>query len=603
MPCPVSLTAISTWELTRSRTDLDLSAPGGEFHRVREEVPHDLLQALRVPRDPPRVRVEDDVEPDALGLGGRAHHVDRSLHHGREVHGADVEAEPSGHDARHVQQVLDELRLRPGAALDRLDGARRLLRVERFADAEQSRPGEDRRERRPELVRDRGEEGVLRAARRLGITSRAFGFREERFPLPLRPLPLGHVPRDLRGADDPSLRVADRRHGERDLDALTVLPDALGLEVLHALAPPNGREDGLQVVEALGRHETRDVLSDHLARRPAEEPLRRRVPARDDAVQGLRGDGVIRRLHERAQPRLHLFRLPPQRDVGARADPLADGPVGVQDGHRRGSHPEILAARLANATLDLDLGLLGEPAAPGGRGVLAIVGVDRGEPSLGRSIVGGPAGVRPPARRVLEDEASGIHRPHRLRARRHQGPEAPFAPAKVLPGPALLALALSRARRHVVGTPLGPAKGLPEGDDDGAGQEERERAHEIGKEVLSGRLPGHDEHEERPEEGQDRRRDRRPEAAVPHRERDRPEERDERKRSPEDRIEKRPRTQSGERRDGGYDVRTDGAAHRLACRQLLPRPSTAGALRHPCRIDGRPGRTRDCRMRSPSGVS
>src|SRR5262249_22952366 len=92
IPCPVSLTTISTWRVDPLQVYLDPPALRRELHGVDEQVPHDLLQAVGVPRDRARAGIEHALDPDALGLGGRSHGVERRLDHGREVDLADVQA-------------------------------------------------------------------------------------------------------------------------------------------------------------------------------------------------------------------------------------------------------------------------------------------------------------------------------------------------------------------------------------------------------------------------------------------------------------------------------------------------------------------------------
>ena len=70
-------------------------------------------------------------------------------------------------DAREVEEVVDELGLRAHAALDRLERSR-TVGLAGLRRAKGVGPGEDRVERRPELVRDQGEELVLGPVGRLG---------------------------------------------------------------------------------------------------------------------------------------------------------------------------------------------------------------------------------------------------------------------------------------------------------------------------------------------------------------------------------------------------------------------------------------------------
>src|SRR5436190_1332398 len=138
----------------------DAAAPGGELDGVREEVPHDLLEASRIALDRLRSELEDALHPDLLRLGVGTHRVERRLGDGREIDRPGIEDELPGRDARHVQELLDQLRLRDRAPLDRLDPARGPLRVE-LAAAQQARPHANRAERRAQLVRQHRHELVL----------------------------------------------------------------------------------------------------------------------------------------------------------------------------------------------------------------------------------------------------------------------------------------------------------------------------------------------------------------------------------------------------------------------------------------------------------
>src|SRR5205823_3236544 len=81
-----------------------------------------------------------------------------------EVEGAEVEARFPRHEARELDQLVEEPGLREGVALDRLEGALAAGGVER-ARAEEPRPAEDRVERGAEVVRGEREEVLLRERR------------------------------------------------------------------------------------------------------------------------------------------------------------------------------------------------------------------------------------------------------------------------------------------------------------------------------------------------------------------------------------------------------------------------------------------------------
>src|SRR5262249_8807305 len=123
----------------------------------------------------------------------------------------------------------------------------------------------------------------------------------------LRPLPLGDVAADLRRPDDRTVRVRDRRDGERHVAQRAVLPATDRLEVIDALGPPEAGEDLALLVQAIRRDDEIDPLPDRFGGRIAEDALRARVPARDDAVERLADDGVVRGLDDRREQRTHLL--------------------------------------------------------------------------------------------------------------------------------------------------------------------------------------------------------------------------------------------------------------------------------------------------------
>ena len=126
MPSPVSVDADLEVRVRRARAATCTRPPRGrELDRVGEQVPEDLLQAVRVAgrraRRAGRARVCSRI---ALGVGGGPHGVDRRPDDGRQVDPLHVQPHLAGDDAAHVQQVLDDLRLRAGVALDDLAGPR-----------------------------------------------------------------------------------------------------------------------------------------------------------------------------------------------------------------------------------------------------------------------------------------------------------------------------------------------------------------------------------------------------------------------------------------------------------------------------------------------
>jgi hypothetical protein len=94
------------------------------------------------------------------------------------------------------------------------------------------------------------------------------------------------------------------RSGETVTDTCTrvpVLADPPGLVRLDVLAALEPRQDAQELVGVIGWDDDRDRSPDDLGGRVAVEPLRARVPARDDSLERLADDRVVGVLHDRRQ--------------------------------------------------------------------------------------------------------------------------------------------------------------------------------------------------------------------------------------------------------------------------------------------------------------
>src|SRR5262249_55572608 len=120
---------------------------------------------------------------------------------------------------------------------------------------------------------------------------------------------LRDVTGDLRGADDPSPRILDRRNTEGDIQERSILAHADGLVVLDPFAAADALENLPLLVPAVGRNDERDRLTDHLAGGIAKETLRAGVPGRHDAIEILARDGIRRRLDDRGKSPLAFVEI------------------------------------------------------------------------------------------------------------------------------------------------------------------------------------------------------------------------------------------------------------------------------------------------------
>ena len=116
--------------------------------------------------------IDHRLKTDLARVHRRADRVGRRRDHLVQIHLLQVQAQLARHDARHVEQVVDELGLRDRVALDGFYGAPLAIGV-RPIGSQQARPAQDRRQRRAQLVRHGGQELVLRLVRGLGFAARA----------------------------------------------------------------------------------------------------------------------------------------------------------------------------------------------------------------------------------------------------------------------------------------------------------------------------------------------------------------------------------------------------------------------------------------------
>ena len=269
---------------------VDGALVGRELDRVRQQVPDDLLQAVGIAAQGPDRRHRDG-ELDVLGRRRRLHGRRRRVDHRGQVERPDAEADLPGDDPGDVQQVLDELGHRLGVAIDRVQRLLAPLGLE-VAALEPPRPADERVEGRAQLVRERGQELVLRAAGRLG-----------------------RRPRRLLVAQQPLARPGQL------LGVQALTPGALverGRQQGHAHEGRHPHE-GAGVQRVVGRDE--EPVGDERGQHGGEEP------GPEAAVPGADGDGgeEERRAHRLQERPEHRREQAGQRDgaqghdVGARA--------------------------------------------------------------------------------------------------------------------------------------------------------------------------------------------------------------------------------------------------------------------------------------------
>ena len=118
-----ALTAVGDHELEMrliaTEHDANGSAAQRELGGVGQKIPDDLLEPPGIAGED-ALGVEHHAETQALRLDGGTRRVDGGLDDARKRDGLYLEGKLARYDARDVEEVLDELRLANGVALDRL---------------------------------------------------------------------------------------------------------------------------------------------------------------------------------------------------------------------------------------------------------------------------------------------------------------------------------------------------------------------------------------------------------------------------------------------------------------------------------------------------
>jgi hypothetical protein len=104
----------------------------------------------------------------------------------------------------------------------------------------------------------------------------------------------GDVAGHLRRPDHIAEMIAQRRHCQRHIDATAILGYAYGFVVIDALAQRQVRQDASLVLVQLWRNDQRDRPADRLFRLVAEDAHGASIPRRDDAIERLADDCIVR---------------------------------------------------------------------------------------------------------------------------------------------------------------------------------------------------------------------------------------------------------------------------------------------------------------------
>ena len=216
-------------QLIAFRPELNVDPPPAarELDGVGHEIPDHLLQPVGIDLNWADGGVERQSEHDVLGFGRRAQRLDRRfddlLHRCRPWR----DLKFARHDLRDIEQILDEPRLRPASALDGLNCAFRLCRVE-LAAREQARPSEHGIERSTQFVGQCEEEFVFQVVGGFRLM-RLFVRNHQRSLVTLRQ-PGDVAPHPARDNDADDQRADENREQQHDRADMLHFPEKNGRE-------------------------------------------------------------------------------------------------------------------------------------------------------------------------------------------------------------------------------------------------------------------------------------------------------------------------------------------------------------------------------------
>src|SRR5207253_2278286 len=118
---PVSFRVWSSTVKGALQADPDTTARRTELDGIREEVPGDLLQPIRIGEERTCIRIEEGIQLDLLRVRDALHGLDSRLDDRDRIDLPGFDPELAGHDARDVEEVLDELSEKLRVALDHLE--------------------------------------------------------------------------------------------------------------------------------------------------------------------------------------------------------------------------------------------------------------------------------------------------------------------------------------------------------------------------------------------------------------------------------------------------------------------------------------------------
>jgi hypothetical protein len=107
--------------------DLHRAVSGSELHGIRQKIPDDLSQAIDVAVDESTSGLQHQLEPYCLCLSRRSDALERCFNNRLQLAAPEVKWQLPGNDARHFEQIINQLGLEPGVAGDGFNGFELLI--------------------------------------------------------------------------------------------------------------------------------------------------------------------------------------------------------------------------------------------------------------------------------------------------------------------------------------------------------------------------------------------------------------------------------------------------------------------------------------------
>src|SRR5215831_889478 len=134
-----------------SRSDFDASGRGSELDRIGQQIPDHLLQPFRITRDCSFSSIHVNDKGDVFRVCGRPHHIDGTADDLRWFDVPEIQTQLARDDAGYIEEIIDELALRPALAQNGLQAAQ-LVAFRYLAFQKDVDPARNRGQRSAQLV-------------------------------------------------------------------------------------------------------------------------------------------------------------------------------------------------------------------------------------------------------------------------------------------------------------------------------------------------------------------------------------------------------------------------------------------------------------------